>query len=72
MYQHASVARIFPIFVLLLVVLPDPFRGIRGMAEDHGAPEAARFSRAWNRGCRVKQSRQGARRESVTGQCRMR
>ena len=44
------------------------------MAEDHGAPEAWKFPRAWARGRREtrespKSERSG---ESVAGQCRMR
>ena len=31
-----------------------------GMAEDHGALETAKLSRAWTRGCRETESRQKA------------
>ena len=30
--------------------LPDPFRGIGDMAEDHGAPEAVQLPKVWTRG----------------------
>ena len=38
--------------------LPDPFRGIGGMAEDHGAPEAGKLPKVWTRGRKETESRQ--------------
>ena len=46
--------------LLLLLLLPDPFRGMGGMTEDHGATEAGRFPKAWIRGRRETESRQRA------------
>ena len=34
----------------MFLLLPDPFRGMGGMAEDHGVPEAGRLFMAWIRG----------------------
>ena len=38
--------------ILLLLLLPDHFRG---MAEDHGAPEAGKLPKAWTRGCKERE-----------------
>ena len=53
--------------ILTALLLPDFFRGMGGMADDHGAPEAG------TRGCRETQSRlRASGAESVARQCRMR
>ena len=57
--------------VVVVVTRPLPRDG--GMAEDHGAPEASQFPRAWTSGRRDRESPNSERRKkSVAGQCRMR
>ena len=44
------------LILLLLLLLPDLFQGVRGMAGDHGVPEAIQLQNAWTSGCREKRS----------------
>ena len=44
--------------VVVVVVVTEPVPRDRGVAEDHGAPEAGRFPRAWTGGRKETESRQ--------------
>ena len=48
------------VLLWLLLLLPDPFRGVGGMAEDHEATEAGQLPRAWTRGRKESESFQRA------------
>ena len=58
---------------MLLLLLPGPFQGMGGMAEDHGAPKAGQLPRALTRGRRETESPKSERRKGFfAGQCRIR